>query len=53
MKIIRIDKDGCCQFVYFDWREFKFKSTCWARNIDSLFGTNKDKKHFFIGLHNR
>ena len=53
MKVIRFDKDGNCQFIYFDWREFKFKTTCWARGLDALFGKNCAKKHFFIGLHNR
>ena len=53
MKIVRFDKNGNCQFVYFDWREFKFKTTCWAKNLDSLLGVNKDKKLIFIGLHNR
>lgn len=53
MKIVRFDKRGNCQFVYFDWREFKFKTTCWARNLDDLFGRNKDRKHIFIGFHNR
>ena len=53
MKIVRFDKSGNCQFVYFDWREFKFKTTCWAENLDMLFGRNRDKKHIFIGLHNR
>jgi hypothetical protein len=53
MRIVRFDKSGNCQFVYFDWREFKLKTTCWARNLDGLFGGNKDGKHVFIGLHNR
>lgn len=52
MKIIRFNKHGNCQFIYFDWKEFKFKTTCWARNIDILFGKKKNKKHIFIGLYN-
>ena len=52
MKIIRINRSGNCQFVYFDWREFKFKTTCWAKNLDSLFGKNNNRKHIFIGIHN-
>ena len=52
MKIVRFDEQGCCQFIYFDWREFKFKTSCWARNFDSLLGKTKNKNHFFIGLFN-
>lgn len=52
MKIIRFDKRGNCQFIYFDWKEFKFKTTCWAKSIDILFGRKNGEKHIFIGLHN-
>ena len=52
MKIVRFDEQGCCQFIYFDWREFKFKTSCWARNFGSLLGKTKNKNHFFIGLFN-
>ena len=53
MKIIRFDTDGNCQFIYFDWREFKFKTTCWSHNIGGLLGDRKYKKHIFIGTINR
>lgn len=53
MKIVRFDKDGNCQFVYFNWRKFRFETTCWAHTIDALFGITKDKKHTFLGLWNR
>ena len=53
MKIVRFNSDGACQFIYFDWREFKFKTTCWAKSLDGLLGATKDKKHIIIGLWNR
>lgn len=53
MKIVRFDEKGNCQFVYFNWRRFKFETTCWANNLQGLLGKTKDKKHLIIGLWNR
>lgn len=52
MKIVRFDSKGHCQFIYFDWHDFKFKTTCWAENLDLLFGATREKKHFIIGFWN-
>lgn len=52
MKIVRFNSQGNCQFIYFDWSEFKFKTTCWADNLHTLFGKTKEKKHLIIGLWN-
>ena len=53
MKIVRFNTKGNCQFIYFDWRKFRFDSTCWAESLNGLFGATKDKKHIIIGLWNR
>lgn len=53
MKIIRFNNKGNCQFVYFNWRKFKFETSCWASSIDKLFGKNKDKKYIIIGLYSK
>ena len=50
MKIVRFDKKGHAQFIYFNWRKFKFETSCWAMNIETLFGKLKDKKHLIIGI---
>jgi hypothetical protein len=50
MKIIRFDSKGHCQFIYFNWRKFKFETTCWAHTIGILWGKTKHKKHLFIGI---
>ena len=50
MKIVRFDKNGNCQFVYFNWRRFRFETSCWANSLSELFG--KNKKHLIIGLWN-
>lgn len=52
MKLVRFDSRGNCQFIYFDWREFKFKTTCWAENLSKLLGQTKEKKHLIIGIWN-
>lgn len=52
MKIVRFDEKGNCKFVYFNWRKFKFETSCWANSISGLFGKNNNKKHLIIGLHN-
>lgn len=49
MKIIRFNKNGNCQFIWFNWRKFRFETTCWAENIGKLFGMSK--KCRFIGLY--
>lgn len=53
MKIVRFDSKGHCQFIYFNWRKFKFETSCWAHSIDMLLGKAKDKKHLIIGLWNK
>ena len=50
MKIVRFDKKGNCQYVYFNWRKFKFETTCWANSLANLLGVLKDKKHTILGL---
>ena len=52
MKIVRFDKKGHAQFIYFNWRKFKFETSCWAMNIETLLGKSKDKKHLIIGIWN-
>ena len=52
MKIVRFDTKGHSQFIYFDWHDFKFKTTCWAESLDLLFGATREKKHFIIGFWN-
>ena len=51
MEIVRFSNGGICQFVYFNWRKFRFETSCWARSIDLLFGLTKTRKHKFIGLY--
>lgn len=51
MKIIRFNKNGNCQFIWFNWRKFRFETTCWAENIGKLLGLSNTKKHRFIGLY--
>ena len=53
MKIVRFDNKGNCQFIYFNWRRFRFETTCWAKSLDALLGATKDKKHLILGLYNR
>jgi len=53
MKIVRFDTKGNCQFIYFNWRKFKFETTCWVNSLDKLLGATKEKKHLIIGLWNR
>lgn len=53
MNIVRFDNEGNCQFVYFNWRKFKFETTCWAKGLDKLLGASRFKKHLIIGLWNR
>lgn len=52
MKIVRFDEKGNCQFIWFNWRKFKFETTCWANSLPGLLGKTKDKKHLIIGLWN-
>lgn len=52
MKIVRFDEKGNCQFVYFNWRRFKFETSCWANSLSELLGKTKIKKHLIIGLWN-
>ena len=52
MKIVRFDSKGNCQFIWFNWRKFKFETTCWAKNLPDLLGATKEKKHLIIGLWN-
>ena len=52
MKIVRFNSQGNCQFIYFDWSKFKFKTTCWANCLQALLGKTKEKKHLIIGLWN-
>ena len=28
MKIVRFDTKGNCQFIYFNWRKFRFETSC-------------------------
>lgn len=51
MKVIRFNEKGHCQFVYFDWRRFRFKTSCWAENVGKLLGNTKDKPRKFIGVY--
>lgn len=51
MKIIRFNEKGNCQFVWFNWRRFRFETTGWAKDIGKLFGMTNNKKHRFIGLY--
>ena len=51
-KIVRFDNKGNCQFIYFNWRKFKFETTCWANGINNLFGINKEKEYIIIGIYN-
>lgn len=50
MKIVRFDKKGHAQFIYFNWRKFRFETTCWADNLKILLGRTSDKKHLIIGI---
>lgn len=52
MRIVRFDKNGNCQFIYFNWRKFRFETTCWANSLKNLLGRTSGKKHFIIGLWN-
>jgi len=52
MKIVRFDSKGNCQFVYFNWRKFKFETSCWANSLQGLLGKTSGKKHLIIGLWN-
>lgn len=52
MKIVRFDEKGNCQFVYFNWRRFRFETSCWANNLSGLLGKTKNKKSLIIGLWN-
>jgi hypothetical protein len=52
MKIVRFDIKGHCQFIYFDWHDFKIKTSCWAENLAALFGNTRSKKHIIIGIWN-
>lgn len=52
MKIVRFDEKGNCQFIHFNWRKFKFETTCWANSLSGLLGSTKEKKHLIIGLWN-
>lgn len=52
MKIIEINKeDNSARFLYWNWRKFKFESTCWANNINGLFGNTKNRKVFCIMIY--
>lgn len=51
MKVIRFNEKGHCQFVYFDWRRFRFKTSCWAENVCKLLGNTNDKPRKFIGVY--
>lgn len=53
MKIIRFNEKGHCQFIWFNWRKFRFETTCWCEDIGKLFGNTKDKSHKFIGLYQK
>ena len=52
MKIVRFDSKGNCQFVYFNWRKFKFETSCWANSLQGLLGKTSEKKHLIIGMWN-
>lgn len=52
MKIVRFDEKGNCQFVYFNWRRFRFETSCWANSLSGLLGKTKNKKCLIIGLWN-
>lgn len=51
MKIIRFNEKGYCQFIWFNWRKFRFERTCWGESIGKLLGNTKDKPHKFIGVY--
>ena len=50
MKIVRFNTKGNCQFIYFDWHDFKIKTSCWAKDLAALFGSTRNKKHLIIGI---
>lgn len=52
MKIVRFDCNGNCQFIFFNWRKFKFETSCWAESLDKLLGCIKHKRHLIVGLWN-
>lgn len=52
MKIIEIDKEtNACRFCYWSWRKFKFEYSCWAKNVNDLFGKTKNQKHFALMIY--
>lgn len=49
MKILEIDKrNGAACFLHWNWKKFRFERTCWAKDIPTLFGRNRDKNHLCI-----
>lgn len=52
MKLIEINKiNGAACFLYWNWRKFRFERTCWAKDINSLFGKNKNKNHYCLMIY--
>ena len=43
MRIIRFNENGNCQFFYFNWRKFKFETSCWAQHLGKLLGSTRIK----------
>ena len=51
LKIVKFDKKGHCCFVYWNWKRFRFETTCWAHTIGDLFGSESERKHLIIGIY--
>lgn len=49
MKIVRFNGKGNCQFVYFNWKRFRFETSCWAEDLGRLFGGAEGPRRF-IGI---
>ena len=49
MNIVRFDRKGNCQLIYFNWRKFRFETSCWANNLPALLGKTAHRRHWIIG----